>query len=161
MFRAISVVVVASLVLVGCATSNTGFTTDVKDDGTFYEMDTVGHIGLFNKGSQYTRIQECAWNREFGVKTQCKDITEDIVTNNSVVEQLAGPAATVGAAELLRRGIENSGDEVHNNSSAQNSNSNQNSSAYTGNPVTNNVSVTSGGKGGGGSHPGCESSGKC
>lgn len=79
-----------------------------NDDGSFYRVQDVGHNNLARKGAQYSLFELCTSD---GV---CNKVAEDTAVNPSLFEQLAGPGATVGAAELLRRGIKDSGDNVTN-----------------------------------------------
>jgi hypothetical protein len=81
-------------------------------DGQYYRVTDVGHTNIARKGLQYGKIELCSENGS------CSKIAEDVAVNPSLFEQLAGPAATVGAAKLLADGIENSGDSVTNNNSA-------------------------------------------
>lgn len=102
-------IIVAALVavfLVGCA-GGRQYKVE-NEDGTFYRVSDVGHNNLARKGAQYSLFELCTTDG------RCNKVAEDTAVNPTLFEQLAGPGATVGAAELLRRGIEKSGDSVTN-----------------------------------------------
>ena len=105
-----SPLLLAVVFLVGCAGGRV-YTTDVID-GQYYRVTDVGHNNIARKGLQYGKVEFCMENG------QCKKVAEDVSVNGSLFEQLAGPAATVGAAKLLGDGIADSGDNVTNNNSA-------------------------------------------
>lgn len=150
-------VVLAFVFSVGCAGS-LNYTGDVDpDDSRFFKVRSAGHTSLVRKGAEYTIFQQCTWNHDTGKAENCGPMIESMAINNSVAEQLAGPAGTVGAAKLLADGVENSGDNI-NNSSSSNSNSD---GYYEGGDVSITNTIANGGGNGDGGHPGCGNSGNC
>jgi len=90
-------------------------------DGTRYEVDNIGHTNLARTGAQYSNFKLCDPN---AVPTPgpgsvdargCKTVAQETAVNPTLLQQLAGPGATVGAAKLIGDGLGNSGDTVNNN----------------------------------------------
>jgi hypothetical protein len=76
--------------------------------------DSISHTDVARRGSTLTTYSSC--NEDL---TQCQSLGDPRVeTNPTLFEQLAGPGATVGAAELVRRGLEESGDNFDVDASA-------------------------------------------
>lgn len=101
--------VLAGFVLAGCAGGQQYVVTNM--DGSFYRVSEIGHNNIARKGAHYSLFELCT---KAGL---CQMVAEKTVINPSLIEQLAGPGATVVAADRLRSGLEDSGDTVSNTAS--------------------------------------------
>ncbi len=82
------------------------------ENGSTARVTSVGYTGLSAKGIEYGTVEICDPDGN-----NCVLKAEQTVSNNSILEQVGGPAATVGAAKLLADGIEGSGDNINNSNS--------------------------------------------
>jgi len=103
--------------LTGCVGGQM-YTTEVQDDGQFYQVTDVGHVSLLKKGAEYSLFETCVWDENTGTMHSCKTVGTRLDANNTIAEQVFGPAATVGAAELIDFNVNNSGSSSSSTSDA-------------------------------------------
>lgn len=99
-------ILLALTLTIGCVSGGTKYVETA--DGVL-RMDTAAHTGVATQGATYTQFSKCGVD-----KTNCQVVGEHIGANPTMFEQLAGPAAAVGSAYLIKEGLSESGDEITN-----------------------------------------------
>lgn len=100
------IIAMTCLVLTACAGGHQYRVDNI--DGSYYRVQEIGHTNIARKGAQYSLYELCT---KAGL---CRTVAERTSLNPTLLEQLAGPGATVGGADILRRGFADSGSTVTN-----------------------------------------------